>query len=36
MKNLLDTAQGTILTGVVLTLALWMLARWLVRGSPWW
>jgi hypothetical protein len=30
MKNLLDTAFGTILAGVALTLALWLLARWLV------
>ena len=36
MKTLLDTARGTILAGVVLTLVLWMLARWLVRGSLWW
>ena len=30
MKNLLDTAFGTILAGVALTVALWLLARWLV------
>lgn len=31
MKNLLDSARGTILAGVVLTLFAWMLARWLVH-----
>lgn len=31
MKTLLDTARGTILAGLVLTLLLWMIARWLVR-----
>ena len=33
MKNLLDSARGTILAGVVLTLVLWMLARWLVHAG---
>lgn len=30
MKTLLDTARGTILAGLLLTLALWLIARWLV------
>jgi hypothetical protein len=33
MRNLLDTARGTILAGLGLTFALWLLARWLVAGS---
>lgn len=33
MRNLLDSARGTILTGLVLTLVLWMLARWLVHAG---
>jgi hypothetical protein len=33
MRNLLDTARGTILAGVALTVALWLLARWLVAGG---
>ncbi len=35
MKKLLDTARGTILAGLALTLALWFLARLLVTGTPW-
>jgi hypothetical protein len=31
MRTLLDTAWGTILAGLALTLVLWMIARWLVR-----
>jgi hypothetical protein len=31
MRTLLDTARGTILAGLALTLVLWMIARWLVR-----
>lgn len=34
MKTPLDTARGTITAGVVLTLALYLLARWLARGAP--
>jgi hypothetical protein len=30
MKILLDSASGTILAGIALTVALWLLARWLV------
>jgi len=33
MKNLLDSARGTILAGVVLTLVVWTLARWLVGAA---
>ena len=35
MKNLLDTAFGTILAGLALPVALWLLARWLVRAPLW-
>jgi hypothetical protein len=30
MKNPFDTARGTIVLGIALTVALWSLARWLV------
>lgn len=33
MKTLLDTARGTILAGLLLTLALWLVARWLVGAA---
>lgn len=33
MRNLLDSAHGTILAGVVLTFFLWLLARWLVHAT---
>jgi|LNFM01.1.fsa_nt_gb hypothetical protein len=33
MKTLLDTARGTILAGLVLTLVLWLIARWLVGAG---
>lgn len=33
MRNLLDSARGTILAGVILTFLLWMLARWLVQAG---
>ena len=35
MKNLLDTARGTILAGLALTLVLYLFARLLVSGMPW-
>jgi hypothetical protein len=35
MRNLLDSAFGTILAGIALTVALWLLARWLVHAPFW-
>jgi hypothetical protein len=35
MRTLLDTAWGTIIAGLVLTLVLWAFARWLIGGMVW-
>lgn len=34
MKTVFDSARGTILAGLVLTVIMWLIARWLVSGLP--
>ena len=33
MKTVFDSARGTVLVGLVLTVIMWLIARWLVSGS---
>jgi len=36
MKTVFDSARGTILAGLAITVLMWLIARWLVSGSPFW